>query len=386
MIMKRILRLSALVLVVLLALSRGGSGSRVVQAQGPTIRFPLNGNPPPLDMLDTWYNQNATVIFNQIFENMFRYAPDGTIQPAGALSYAITGGGTIYTIQLRPDARWSDGALVVARHFIDGILRLGGSELAQEYFPIVGFEQWSAGTLDPEDVGIVALDDYTIGITLEEPAIHFIDVLASEWIRYPVRLVDPSDPLGPILGPEISNGPYQLIEWVPDDYITLVKNPYYWDSGNVEFEDVYLPIIPDLYNQFDAYQSDLLDASGIPGPEFSIVLGDPLLSAELHSLPRPGVYYIGLNTTLAPTDDLDFRMALATSIDRRDMLDNYLNTPWRAEATGVIPPEMPAHQGSEAGFTYDPAAALVHLSNYTLDPSSVTVELWYNTNNFIAKF
>jgi oligopeptide transport system substrate-binding protein len=89
-------------------------------------------------------------LYNQLFENLFRYAPDGAIVPAGATSLDISPDGTVYIIHLRTDAKWSDGEFVVAKHYIDGILRLGGTDLAFYFFPILGFEEWSAGTLDPE--------------------------------------------------------------------------------------------------------------------------------------------------------------------------------------------------------------------------------------------
>ena len=62
------------------------------------------------------------------------------------------------------------------------------------------------------------------------------------------------------------------------------------------------------------------------------ILEDPVLSAELRVLPRPGVYYVGLNTLRAPTDDVNVRKALAASIDRQTIVENVLNTPWRTIA------------------------------------------------------
>ena len=73
MIMKRIIRLSVLVFVVLLAFSRSGTGSPAVQAQGSTIRIALNNVPVTLDPTDPSFLQSEQYLADQVYESLFRY-------------------------------------------------------------------------------------------------------------------------------------------------------------------------------------------------------------------------------------------------------------------------------------------------------------------------
>ena len=99
--------------------------------------------------------------------------------------------------------------------------------------------------------------------------------------------------------------------------------------------------------------------------------------------PRPGVYYMGLNTSAQHTNNVSFRKALASSIDKRAIIDNVAETPWRIDAWGVIPPEIFGFQGHDVGYGYDPDAALAYLAEYMNaagieDAGSIVIELWYN--------
>ena len=339
-----------------------------VEAQGLVeysllqIRIPLNSDPVTLDPLDPGSNISSQFVLNQIFESFFRYSPEGIIEPAGASSYEISGDGLTYSIFLREDAYWSDSTPetpvpVIAQHYMDGMLAQGGSDWDYLLFPIENFKEWSEGTItDPALVGISSVDDYELEIKLETPTAHFLDVLT--WFKYPLRMDVPEE-----LRPYVNNGPYRLYEWAPGDYLWLVKNEFYWNSENVQFLGIQLPIIPDLADQLDAYQNGDLDVSGYPPEAYPDILADPVLSAEHHRQPQHGVYYLGLNTTLTHTSDLDLRIALASSIDRRAILDAS-NMFTRETATGVITPGMVGFQGEDVGYPYNPVDAKLHLETY----------------------
>jgi ABC-type oligopeptide transport system substrate-binding subunit len=99
-------------------------------------------------------------------------------------------------------------------------------------------------------------------------------------------------------------------------------------------------------------------------------------------LPHPGVAYMGLNLRRPPTDNVNFRKALASAIDMRAILDNVLNVPWRVEACGVIPPEIAGYQGcGNVGFEYDPVAAREYLRMAMEemgidDPGDISINFW----------
>jgi oligopeptide transport system substrate-binding protein len=353
------------------------------------LRWQLNTEPPTLDpQLST--DTTSNMVINQLMEGLYLYRGDGTIEPAGAESYEVSDDGLVYTIYLREDATWSDGQPVTAQHFVDGIVRLMDPETAAEYawlmYPVAGAEAFNLGeTDDPSTMGVVALDDYTLEITLEQRASYFDSILAFS-TTYPARLdvIEQYGDLWTEPGNFIGNGPYVLIDWAHDDHLTVVKNPGYHGADAVTIETIEFPIITEQATSLAAYERGEIDVSTYPNEELTRILEE--MPDDFVRLPRPGVYHVGLNTLAPPTDNLNFRMALASSVNKRAILDNVLETPWRVDAYGVVPPEIPGYQGDATGFGFDIDAAQGYLQAAMDemeigDPSEITIQLWFNRGN-----
>jgi oligopeptide transport system substrate-binding protein len=105
---------------------------------------------------------------------------------------------------------------------------------------------------------------------------------------------------------------------------------------------------------------------------------------HLRRVPQPGTYYVDLNTLRPPTDNLNLRKALASTVDRWAIIDNVMHMPWRIAACGVVPPEIRAYQGcGDVGYEFDPAAAREYLQAGLAemgidDPADVSINLWTN--------
>ena len=355
-----------------------------------TLRKRLATEPPTLDVnLATDTTSHAAL--NQLMEAPYRYDGEGQIEPAGAESYSVSDDGTIYTIVLRQDATWGDGEPVVAQHYVDGIIRLLEPATAAEYayvmYYISGAEAFNTGeTDDPSTVGVAAADDYTLVFTLDSPQSFFDSILAF-FTMYPVRL-DVIEQYGDQWtepGNFVGNGPYALVEWAHEDHLTLEANPNYHGAADVSIQTIEYPIIIEDATALAAFERGELDVSGYPSEELPRILEE--MPEDFVRLPRPGTYYAGFNTQLAPTDNLNLRMALSSAVDRRAILDAVLELPWRIEACGVIPPEIPGFQGcGNVGFDYDLdmaaeylAAAMAELG--AEDAGDVTLQLWFNRGN-----
>lgn len=355
-----------------------------------TLRVQLGTEPPTLDV-NLATDTTSHAVLNQLMESLYRYKGDGSIEPAGAESYEVSEDGTVYTVHLRQDALWSDGQPVVAQHYVDGIIRLLKPETAAEYayvmYYISGAEAFNTGeTDDPSTVGVRAVDDYTLEITLDKPQAFFDSILAF-FTTYPVRL-DVIEQYGDAWtepGNFVGNGPYVLTEWVHEDHLVIEKNPNYHDADSVTIERVEFPIIVENATALAAFERGELDVSGYPSEELPRILEEML--EDFVRMPRPGTYYLGLNTALGPTQNLNFRKALASAVDRRTILDAVLETPWRTEACGVIPPEIPGYQGcGQVGYPFDLEAAQQYLQAAmeelgVTDPGEITIQLWFNRGN-----
>ena len=350
------------------------------------INYPVGASVPTLDINRSTDTTSSSMIY-QLIDAPYKFNVDGTIAPLAATGFTVSDDGTVFTVTLR-EAVWSDGVAVTAQHYVDGVTRLLSPDLANDYayvmFDIVGAADYNAGDVDTLDA-IVALDDTTLQFTLSEPRSYFDSILAFSTF-HPVRLdvidAHPDDWTQP--GNFVSNGAYILTEHNPGENLKMVKNELYWDAANVAIEEINVDIITEQATCLAAFEAGELDMTGCGYPSEDV----PRLvdTPEFVRTPRPGTYYMGVNTTAMHTNNTTFRKALAQAIDKRTIIENVEEMPWLVDAYGVIPPEIFGYQGDAVGFGYDPDAAVAMLEEYMAaegieEAGDIVVELWYNKGN-----
>jgi oligopeptide transport system substrate-binding protein len=350
-----------------------------------TMRWAAGASVPTLDVSRSTDTTSSTVIY-QMFDAPYKFNAAGSIEPLAAESFEVSDDGTVFTVHLRSDGVWSDGEPVLAQHYVDGVLRLLSPDMANDYayvmFDIVGAADYNSGDVATLDA-ITAIDDYTFQFTLSEPRSYFDSILAFSTF-HPVRL-DVIEEFGDEwtrAGNMVSNGAYVLVEHNPGDNLVMEKNEQYWDAANVQFDRLEVSMIGEPATSLAAFENGELDwtaQGGFPPEDIPRLVDTP----EFLRTPRPGTYYMGLNTTAQHTNNKTFREALSYAVDKRTILDNVAETPWRTEAYGVIPPEIVGYQGDAVGFGFDVAAAQAKLAEYMAeagieDAGDIVVELWYN--------
>jgi len=360
------------------AASNGASSRPLVVALGT--------DPPTLDV-NLATDTTSHMVLDQLMEALYRYRVDGSVEPAGAITHTVSSDGRVYTVTLRSDARWSDGQVITAQHYVDGIIRLLDPDLGAEYavvmYRLEGAEEYNTGVItDSNAVGVRTVATDTLVFTLKEPAAFFPSIMAM-CTTYPVRLdIINSDPNWTEGGHFVGNGAYVLTEWDHDNRLVLDKNPLYHSAAQVAIGQVIFPIIPNYDDRLAAYQNDQLDVLG--GPDFDQIQSDPVLSAEFHQTPRPGVYYLDLNTQLTPTNNVSVCKALASAIDRQYIITDVVNRPWLEDVTGAIPPGIPGYQGRAVGYTFNLTQAQAYLAQagYPGGVGLPAIELWYNSADY----
>jgi len=356
--------------------------------------YPIGTEPPTLD-IQLATDTTSHLIIHQCIDGLFEYRGDGSIEPSGATDYSVSDDGLVYTINLRDDAMWSDGVPVIAQQYVDGVVRLMKPETAAEYawlmYDIEGAEAFNTGeTDDPETLGVKAIDDYTLEVTLKAPTSYFETILPFSTF-YPVRLdlVEEYGDQWTEPGNYVSNGAYLLDSWDHEAEVVLVKNPDYWNADAVSIEKITLPIIQEDATMLALYENGELHMSGLPSEEIPRILEDPVLSEELRILPRPGVYYVGLNTLRAPTDNVLFRKALASAIDRKMIINNVVQRPWLTPSSCTTPPKILGYQEwGTCGYTFDPDTAVGYLNDYMAEAGYESVDdippltFWFNRADY----
>ena len=377
---------------------------RILTTNPQELVLNLGAEVTTLDPNRASWAQDRSVIM-QVFQGLFSFAPDLTVAPcvAAVMPTVANGGispdGTVYTIHLRTDVTWSDGAPATAPDFEYSIKRLVspdlGADYASFYFNIVGAQAYyeaTGATAEEKEalrnaVGVTALDNYTLRITLYGAQPAFLNLLAM-WPSYPVRqdMIEAhgdawAQPAADRSMPYyIGNGPFILKQWVPGDHYTFVRNENYWGTKPELTRITYL-VIADPNVALAAYQINQLDQTGVPYGTESAIMDDPVLGAEVLRYPQLVTYAFQFNVTKAPFDNELLRQALSTAIDRQAFIDQ-LRGGVGHPTTSWIPPGMPGYDpelGSQ--YTFNPTLARQLLAQAGYPNGAGLPELKYQYNN-----
>ncbi|MET0746342.1 MAG: peptide ABC transporter substrate-binding protein, partial [Microvirga sp.] len=186
------------------------------------------GEPETLDTHKTSTVQEAHIL-RDLLEGLVTYNAKGEAIPGQASKWEISDDGKVYRFTLRDGIKWSNGDPVKASDFVYSYRRImdpaTGSKYANILYSIKGAEAANKGTGKIEDIGVKAVDDKTLEITLEQPTPYFIELLTHQ-TSLPVNPASVEkfgkDFVKP--GNMVSNGAYKLAEFVPNSHIKMVKN------------------------------------------------------------------------------------------------------------------------------------------------------------------
>jgi len=284
----------------------------------------------------------AANILRDLFEGLTREGPNGEILPGNAERWTVSPDGRTYTFHIRKTARWSNGDPVTAEDFATGLRRslspVGGSPYAQTFSVIRNAREVLAGEASADTLGVRILDEQTLQIELEAPA-PYLPGLFSHHSTFPVHAESVQEHGDRFTRPGnlVSNGAYQLKGWQVNAHIELVKNPHYWDAGEVRIETVLYYPIEDEEAEFNRFRAGELDVTQtIPVRRFEWLKRE--MPAALRVAPYLSTYFYGFNLTRPPFKDApDLRRALALVVDREVIAEKVLG---RGElpAWSMIPP------------------------------------------------
>ncbi len=272
-------------------------------------------------------------VLRSLFEGLFDEDQTGDLVPGVALDYDLSDDKTVYTFHLRPEAKWSDGKPVTAADFVYAWKRLADPATASEYAWYMELMQVKnagaiiAGDAPVDDLGVKALDDNTLEVTIEAPLPYFPQMLTHA-STFPVRQ-DVIEEFGDKwTDPEhlVGNGAYVLTEHVLGEKVVMDPSPTYWDAANVVLQHVTALTINDNNVALTRYLAGELDRVAIPTGQY------PRLAAEYPdqaiSVPQSCsyIYMFNLDEEKGPEalKDVRVRKALSYAIDRDTIVDKIL--------------------------------------------------------------
>lgn len=177
-------------------------------------------------------------------------------------------------------------------------------------------------------IGLVAVDDYTLEATINQPA-GFAAQILGMWMSYAQPQWAVEEHGDAWTEPEniVTYGPFALGEWSHGERTVLVRNPFWPGSEGIPVSSVdsVVNTILEAEAALANYEADLLDSVGVPTSELARVQADPTLGAEFSLSPGQCTFYVAFNLTKSPTDDIRVRQALAQSLERQLLIDAIYN-------------------------------------------------------------
>jgi oligopeptide ABC superfamily ATP binding cassette transporter, binding protein len=228
------------------------SGSSSNAKGEKTFSYIYETDPDNLNYLTTGKAATANITSN-VIDGLLENDRYGNFVPSMAEDWSVSKDGLTYTYTLRKDAKWytSEGeeyAEVKAQDFVTGLKyaadkKSDGLYLVQE--SIKGLDAYVKGEItDFSQVGIKALDDYTVQYTLNKPE-SFWNSKTTMGVLAPVNeefLNSKGDDFAKGTDPSsiLYNGPFLLKSIVAKSSVEFEKNPNYWDKDNVHLDKVKL--------------------------------------------------------------------------------------------------------------------------------------------------
>ena len=290
-----------------IAVASGGSLGHTVRAawqeptKGGSLRVGMSNDAATMDPHFSGSKYDRMVFFN-MYEPMVQLTETLDIEPGLAESWVISDDQLTYTFKLRQGVKFHDGTDFNADAVKANFDRM--MDPAQESLrrgEVSGIE--SVSVVDPA----------TVAIKLKQPNAALLATLA--------------DRVGMIISPAaiqqygaelarnpVGTGPFQFVEWLKDDHLTLKRFDGYWDTGKPHLDEVTVRIILDDSVRVAALRNGEIDVVDYVQPKFvEEVKGDGNLATV--EIPALGAWWLWLNETRAPFDNKALREAFAAAID-----------------------------------------------------------------------
>jgi len=273
---------------------------------------------------------------------------------------------SVWTFHIGENRKWSNGDPVTAQDFVFSYKRMltasFGAQYSENLFILKGAEDYYRGKItDFEQVGVKALDDYTLRIELVGPTPYLLSLVQHDsWLPVNPKAIlsfgkiDTRDSKWTSAENFVGNGPFKMKSWRPNDVIEVVRNPFYWDAENVKLNGINFYSIENLNTMERAFQAGQLhktDQVPLDKVPYYRRTHPELIRID----PYEGTYFYRINVARKPLNDPKVRLALNLAVDREAIVKNILREDQKP-ATGYTPPGMGDYKPLNK-IVYDPARA-----------------------------
>lgn len=277
--------------------------------------------------LDPTLNSESTtsMYLVHLFESLTKKDKNNTVVPGVAEKWDISADGKVYTFYLRDDAKWSDGVPVKANDFVYAWQRAVDPKTAASYSYMLEYiknaKAITASEMSVDSLGVKAIDDKTLEVTLESPTPYFLEFISSLGPYYPLRqdIVEANAETW-TQKPEtyIGNGAYIMTKRNFDESLILNVNTNYWDKQEIVADEIIFLLMTDTTAALAGLKIDDIHFALPPINEIDVLREEGYI-IDNHAY---GTIYITLNMLNPKISDVHVRKALSLAIDRSYLVEN----------------------------------------------------------------
>ena len=331
-------------------------------------------------------------ILISLCEGLTTANPNGGDNLAGAAeSWTISDDGKEYIFNLNRNGKWSNGDSVTAEDFVWSWKRILTASLGSQYpdmlYYLEGAYDYHNGITDDfNNVGVKAIDKYTLKVNLNSPTPFFLGLL-SHYSTWPVhketvlKFGDIDDRNGEWTRPGnfVCNGPFQLKSWELNNKIVVEKNPNYWDASTVSLNEMHFYPVSNVMTEDRMFRAGQLHlTSTLPSQKCPIYIEEN--NPDLRIDPYMGTYFYRLNTENEALKDVRVRKALAFSVNRKLLVEKVTKC-GQIPAYSFTPPGSNGYE-PDTEIPFDPKLAkdLLVAAGYNETNPFPKLEILFNTN------
>lgn len=326
------------------ATEAGSAAGEMLPDEQQILRQPWGGEPSSQDFNKYLYCGGET----ELWAGLTRFDKDYKPVPYVAESWEISEDGTVYTFKLKEGQTWSNGDPVTAADFEWSFKRQLNPETQAEYaaflFDLKNGEavNTKAEGVSVDDVGVKAIDDLTLEITLEGPRGYFLTVLAyAAALPAHKGAVEQFGEKWTEAENIVTNGPWKLTKWDHEVEMIFERFDEFVLEPKPKLRKRIAPII-DTAAQLSAYEANEVDRALVALAEVKRIKEDEAMAKEIRQFSLTGTFYLAPSYSMAPFDVKEVRQALNHAIDRDAIVATVLQGIGQPART-FVPPDSPGY-------------------------------------------
>lgn len=308
--------------------------------------------------LDPGLNQSVdgAIIAVNAFEGLAKLDNKDKAIPGQAEKWEISPDGLKYTFHLKKDLKWSNGDPLKASDFEYAWKRVLNPETASEYsfqmLYIKGGSDYNTGKITADQVGVKAIDDTTLEVTLEAACPYFLELTAGPtYMPVNQKVVESNKDWATDVKTLVSNGPFKFTEYKIKDQIVLEKNENYSEKDKVKLNKVTMKMVTEPTSAWASFKQGQFDMTyDVPSTETEAALKD----GSAVQFPDLSTDFVDINVSDKAKEvnpdaakvlsDVRIRKAISLAIDRTAITQNVIKS-HPTPAYSFVPEGIPDADG-----------------------------------------